>query len=446
MIKSLLKIIGLDRAILYTSSARIIQSFGSLITLVFIFKTLNLFEQGYFFTFSSILALRLFFELGINNIIIQFTAHESSNIELGFKYIIIEKKKSSKLFSIFQLIIKYYSKLTIFFILFIYTVGQIYFGLEDNYNVSWKIPWLLICLNAGMNFFISPFFAFFEGLGLVKEISFLRLIQTIISLFLTWTLLNYDARLYAAPIASIIALLVLYKLFYSKYNKTIRQCLAYNVTEAISYRYEIFPLQWKLAISWIAGYFIFQIFNPLVFKFSGPELAAKMGTTLSILNSILFISISWIQTKTPLISKYISQKKYFELDQLFNKSIIQSISISVLLTIILNIINYFVEISQFSILGLDLHGRFLGTFELIFISVSFIFNNYLGGLAIYLRSHKVEPLLLNSITFAILVSIGCTYFIKHFDIREMLLWYMIVSFMVSIWGTYIYIKFKKKYH
>lgn len=446
MIKKIKSIFGLDKAILYSSGARLIQSAGSLITLLFIFQGLSLFEQGYFFTFSSILALRLFFELGINNIIIQFTAHESSKILFNSNCILIEKEKSSKLFSIFHLISKYYPRITAIFLAFLYFIGYIYFDYENHYEVSWELPWLLICFNSGLNFFIAPYFSFFEGLGHVKQISFFRLLQTIITLLITWTLLYLDARLYAVPVGSIIALIIVYLLFYMKYRKVIYQCIHYELTERISYIKEIFPLQWKLAISWISGYFIFQLFNPLLFTFSGPGMAAKMGTTLAILNSILFVSISWIQTKTPKISKLIAQKKYTDLDNLFDTAIKQSGLISMILSTIFVLIVYLIDLFKISIMGLDFSGRFINPISMAIISLSFVFNNLLGGVAIYLRSHKVEPLMSNSIVFAILTIIGCTLSIKYFGINEMLLCYLIVSFSMTIWGLIIFKDFKKKYH
>src|SRR5574344_1686117 len=78
--------IGLDKSIAYTSTARIIQASGGVITALFIAKYLTKVEQGFYFTFGSILAIQTFFELGMNGIITQYVAHEASHLHWqGFR-------------------------------------------------------------------------------------------------------------------------------------------------------------------------------------------------------------------------------------------------------------------------------------------------------------------------------------------------------------------------
>jgi O-antigen/teichoic acid export membrane protein len=70
--------IGIDKAVGYTLSARIIQAFGSFVSLYLIALYLTKEEQGFYYTFGSILAIQVFFELGLNGIITQYAAHESA--------------------------------------------------------------------------------------------------------------------------------------------------------------------------------------------------------------------------------------------------------------------------------------------------------------------------------------------------------------------------------
>ena len=74
--------IGVDQAILFTGLARIVQAIGGLVVVVLVTKKLTNIEQGYYFTFASILAIQIFFELGFNNILSQYVAHEAINIRL----------------------------------------------------------------------------------------------------------------------------------------------------------------------------------------------------------------------------------------------------------------------------------------------------------------------------------------------------------------------------
>ncbi|MFK2504393.1 hypothetical protein ACIXPB_19920, partial [Bacteroides fragilis] len=89
----------------------------------------------------------------------------------------------------------------------------------------------------------------------------------------------------------------------------------------MDYKTEIFPYQWKIALSWISGYFIFQLFNPVLFATEGAVIAGQMGMTLAALNGIQSLSLSWMTTKIPLYSGLIAQKQYRQLDIIFNRTL-----------------------------------------------------------------------------------------------------------------------------
>ncbi|WP_431243073.1 hypothetical protein ACQ9BO_26135 [Flavobacterium sp. P21] len=114
----------------------------------------------------------------------------------------------------------------------------------------------------------------------------------------------------------------------------------------INYRLEIFPFQWKIALSWISGYFIFQLFNPVLFATEGAVVAGQMGMTLTVLNSIFSLAFSWISTKVPVFSSLIAQKNYKDLDALFDKTLLQSTALNILFLIVLFVIIFFYVISM----------------------------------------------------------------------------------------------------
>ena len=57
--------IGMDKSIAYSSGARIVQGVTGVGSIFFISTFLTGVEQGFYFTFGSILALQVFFELGL---------------------------------------------------------------------------------------------------------------------------------------------------------------------------------------------------------------------------------------------------------------------------------------------------------------------------------------------------------------------------------------------
>ncbi len=72
--------LGIDKSIFFTSSSSIIGAVGSVVSVILVVKFLTGVEQGYYYTFGSIVAIQIFFELGMNGIITQYVAHEASNL------------------------------------------------------------------------------------------------------------------------------------------------------------------------------------------------------------------------------------------------------------------------------------------------------------------------------------------------------------------------------
>src|ERR1035441_10108035 len=72
--------LGLDRAIFFTVLARFWQAFYGIVNLVLIARFLSPAQQGYYYTFYSIVALQIVFELGFSFVILQLAAHERAHL------------------------------------------------------------------------------------------------------------------------------------------------------------------------------------------------------------------------------------------------------------------------------------------------------------------------------------------------------------------------------
>ena len=126
--KALYKI-GIDKAIFYTVLARLIQAGGGVISIVFIAKYLTIVEQGYYFTFGSILAIQIFFELGLSTIITQFTAHEVAQLKWGNNTELIGPEESkSRLSSLLRFCVKWFSVIALLLLFILLITGYVFFN------------------------------------------------------------------------------------------------------------------------------------------------------------------------------------------------------------------------------------------------------------------------------------------------------------------------------
>ena len=445
LITKLLNTLGIDGAILYTSSARIIQAGGSIITLLLIAKFLSKEEQGFYYTFTSVLAIQIFFELGLSGILTQFVAHEMAHIKLENNIFKGEQKYISRLASIIHFSTKWYFIFALLLIIALILGGGIFFykNTQGVEHIQWEVPWLMVSIFGGLNLLISPIMAILQGMHKVKEIAKLTFIQQIIVMIVSWISLILGAKLYLVAInlmMNFFILLILYGL--SGYLKLLYNLLKYKVIEKINYWKEIFPYQWKIALSWASGYFIFQALNPIVFSFYGAVVAGKLGMTITILNGILALVISWTSTKIPLWSSYIAKREYDELD----KSVIYTIKKSTLVAF-LGICGAIILIGGLQYFNLNLGNRFL-PIELAFILLMTIpINNVINIWSASLRSFKKEPFLFVALMVG-LFSITEVYITaKFFSLTILIIGYFLVFALVSLpLNLYVYNKKKKEYY
>lgn len=442
--------IGIDGAIAFTILSRVIQAGGGVITLIFIAKCLTKVEQGYYYTFGSILAIQVFFELGLTGIIIQYVAHENANLiwndRISFRG---SEESSSRLSSLLRFTVKWFGVIAVLLFFGLLIAGYFFFGLfgENDVDVNWQTPWIILSITTSLSLMVSPILAFFEGLGRVKEVAKIRLFQQILQLTLVLFFFLLGFKLYSSPIAAILAFAIV-PIWILLSSKIKLLTFIWNKLGEwhVNYLLEIFPFQWKIALSWISGYFIFQLFNPVLFATEGAVVAGQMGMTLTVLNSIFALAFSWISTKVPIFSNLIAQKDYDQLDSLFNKTLIQSSILNALgLLAFFGVIFLFRDF-DIKIADKNFSERFLPFLTMFFMMVSILLNHIVGSWATYMRCHKKEPMLVQSVVMGILCSISTIGLGHYFGVIGITLGYMALTIISFIWTYFIFSTKKKEWH
>ncbi|MBF4492906.1 hypothetical protein IR010_10170 [Flavobacterium sp. MR2016-29] len=442
--------IGIDGAIAYTVLSRIIQAGGGVITLLFVARCLSKVEQGYYYTFGSILAIQIFFELGLSNIITQFVAHENASLVWNNKISFSGPQEAiSRISSLLRFTIKWFGIIAILLFFGLLIAGHFFFSEygKSNVIVEWKIPWLILSVTTSLSLMLSPILAFLEGLGRIKEVAKVRFMQQIVQLLFVLIFFSLGFKLFSSPLAAILSFgIVPLWIFFSEKKKLLNFIWKKIDVYTVNYRREIFPFQWKIALSWISGYFIFQLFNPVLFATEGPVVAGQMGMTLAILNAILMFSLSWVTTKIPIFSDLIAKKKYKELDVLFNKTLIQSSALNAFALTLFYLLIFLLRYFEIKISGKVLGNRLLPPLPMLFMMIPVLLNHVIAALATYLRCHKKEPMLVQSVVMGVFCCVSTIILGNYFGVIGMTCGYMILIFISSIWTYLIFRNKKQEWH
>lgn len=368
------------------------------ITLLMIPSCLSPVEQGYYYAFAGLIAMQVFFDLGFNSIIIQFVSHEFAHLSRDNKGRLKgSSAHRSRLASLLNMLRHWYRIAGVLFFVFLCPIGYIFFQAKGDLSPTvWFGPWFLQLFFTAFTLYFSPFLAFFEGQGQIGEVAKLRLCQSIFGYTLFWLLLLGGVGLWVAPVLPAVGALLSALWLRIRRNELRIEADATDQLIRISWYREIFPFQWRIALSWVSGYFIFSFLTPMVFQHQGPVEAGRLGITLSIFNAITTMGMSWVAAKAPNFSTLIALGQRKELNRLFvsvlRKSFIATTVIC--LTFLLVIIG--LHAMEFT-----LADRVASMPVLICMTLVTLANTVVFSTATYMRAHKEEPMLCNSVTMGI---------------------------------------------
>lgn len=440
MLNKILNYFNIDPAILYFISSKAIGLLYAPISFILITACLTEIEQGYYFTFASLLGISIFFELGLGIILTHFASHQFSKLKWNDNGKLVGNKQSLDFIkTLTQKSFFWYILAAILMSVVIIFMGMEIFSSKENVeNIEFYLPWTLLIIFFSINTSLIPLTSILEGCGGVKNVQKLRFLQQVLIIPFTWLALSLDGKLYVIFIEYFGYTMILFYWLFTNYKSFISQMFSSNnlFNNNISWFKDIFPLQWKIALSWISSYFLGYLFVPLLFYYSSEVIAGQMGMTLKITGYVYLFSMAWMNTKIPTFGSLINLNKFNELKILFNKSFksslfasfFSSFSLIILMLILYN-------------LNIEFSNRLLPINLIILLCIANIFNVVFSSVGGYLRSFKKEPMLYITLLLGLVVSLSNYLTTKYFNVEIMVYSYIIILVLIGL-PTHIYI-FKK---
>lgn len=396
--------------------------------------------QGYWYTFISLAALAIFADMGFSTILLQFSAHEYAHLKLERtrKILIGDKKYLVRLATLWHFAMRW--SVTVAFLVFpiILFVGYL-FLMQKETKVAWFIPWIIYGLTSVIVFINSMVLSFIEGCNKVGEVQKIRFLVSVVTVTTTIILLISGAELFSLAIAQFVGTTTCTAFIIIKYRVLLSQLNKISKDEFYPWKNEILPLLWRYAISWISGYFIFQVFTPIAFHYYGAVEAGKIGLTIAICTAIFGISNVWMTIITPKINILIAHKDYKILDVIFKRHLLLSI-----LTYILGII-ILLFVLKFMNHIFPLIDRIVSFPSLVIISVAWLFQLIINSFAVYMRAHKEEPLFILSFLSGLYIVFITVIISKYLSFDYFFMGFLSSYIFIFPWVMKIFYSYKRKY-
>lgn len=445
-IKKIASCVGINRAIGFSLLARSWQMFAGPITMLLVAHYFNLAQQGFYYTFSSVLALQVVFELGLAFVINQFASHEFTALSWGQAGKIHgDQHAVDRIHAIIKRSVIWYGGVALLMATFVLPAGLYFFSRHEvvGFAISWQGPWIALVLAASVYLPIIPVLAAIEGSGQVTQVNRLRLMQGVCSSVLTWAAILGGAGLYAAAVTFIVNIVFgsgWIARIYPALLSAIRRQKDGDEHSKFSWKREIWPMQWRIAVSWISGYFIFQLFTPILFYYHGPAMAGQMGMSLVIANMLNAVALVWLQANTPTMAQSVARGDWQALDRVFAQVFWQSVAVSVFGSVVVVTMLWIFSANP-------LVHRLLPLTDMIYLLIAFSLSHVIGALAHYLRMHKREPFMFLSVLGAMLVALAMWYFGRFHGSTGMVISLMVINLVYGLPSAlWLWLRLRKTWH
>jgi len=357
--------------------------------------------QGYYYTFASLLALQSFVELGLYVVVINVASHEWSRLRLDDTGVILgDADALSRLISLGRFIYRWYAVASVIFVVGVSLAGYATFSAGAEGDIRWQEPWLFLVATTGLSLWTMPIISLLEGCNQVATVNQYRLLRALTGNASLWLVLAFGGGLWAAAISTAVKLFTDLYLLLVRYGRFFKPFLRPQAGPGIDWKREIWPMQWKLGLAGLTNYFIFSLFNPVMFLYHGASVAGQMGMTLQIVSAAQMIALAWVSAKAPYFGVLVARKDYRGLDRLWRRITLVSLIVVVVGALVIGLLVYGIHA-----LDLSFARRLLPLWPTSLLLLAAVLMHISQCQTAYILAHKQAPFVILSLVGGVAIGL-----------------------------------------
>lgn len=396
--------LGVDNAVGFAVLSRFWQLLTGPLTQLLIVFSFSKATQDYYYAFGNMLGMQIFVELGLSVVLINLASHEWASLQLVEGRIAGTPESLSRLVSLGRLMFRWYSVAAVMFGIVVCVAGVWFLNdttrlrqasQSSAESVVWLWPWVsLVTLNAAQ-LWLLPRTSILEGCGQLPTINRFRFWQGVLGSVTVWLLMIAGFGIWALVGSAFIRLSGESWLTFRIYRRFFETFAVTKVSSELSWKDEILPLQWRMAVQGGAMWFASQMPGLMLLRQAEGE-SGRFGMTMTILTALQSATMAWIETRRPHFGTLIAKRDYVELDRLFFR--LTRVSI-LLLSIAL--FGFALAVAW---MGTRTHwlfdrlsGRMLPATTTLIFAGAFIAYQFVMCSGIYVRAHRRDPYLATTV-------------------------------------------------
>lgn len=397
--------------------------------------------QGYYYTFSSVLALNIFFELGFSNIVKYFAGHEWAKLSLDQQGRIVgDADAYSRLVSLGRISFRWYLMGGIIVALGIGTAGYVFFSRSPDAGVTWVAPWFALSVLGGINMALLPVWSLLEGCNQVSNVYFFRTVGAVLVTLATWASIYLGAGLWTASISTTILLLWSAVFLLRRYRHFFQSFFSRSTGACVNWWGEIWQVQWRTAVSYLSGYFTAYIFTPILFHFHGPVVAGQFGMSWALVGAVGGVATMWSTPRGPQFAVMIARKDYKTIDHILHR--IMAVALGVLLA---GGLAAWLLVYGLNMINHPFAARLIPPLPMALLLAGIVVAHVLHPTSVYLRAHKKEPYMVLSIVAAVMIGLSSLVLGCKFGAIGVTTAYLVSQLILFPWGLAIFLRCRNEW-
>jgi hypothetical protein len=432
-----------ETAAVWSVAGKITQAVAALVTAALILVSFTPTVQGYHYSFASLLALQIFLELGLATVVTTFSSHEWVRLRLDDSGRVGgDRHALGRLSGLALASFRWY--LLAGFILFgVLALGGTFFlsTRDEGTGVGWQTPWLLLCAASVLTFSLTPLWALLQGCGQVNEVYRYRFIDGLGKNVVLCASIAAGAGLWSAGLTALFSAALAACFLWVRHRQFFASLIAgLEPTYSVNWRREVFPVQWRIGVSWISGFFAFYLFTPAIFFFEGPAAAGQMGITWAIVSGLSALASTWAQTRTPQFAHLVADRKFGELDRMA----MQTGTIGVAVSLACGLVGVG-ALATAQIYFPDVAARFLPLGPVALFLASDVPHQVSVVQSTYLRAFKREPFMILSVVIGALIAVGTVLLTPAIGVTGPAISYQVAMIVGLAMATRIFLRARKEW-
>lgn len=382
-----------DAAAVYGMIGRLWLILTGPLTIIVLAVYLTPYAQGYFFTFISLAAARTVAELGLGQAIIVKMAQWCPPTTNPADAV------PPRAAGLIRFAAKWFAGAGVVIGALLCLGGTVLLGAGDGLpTAEWLPPWIALSWLVGIDVALSGLLFPLEGAGHVRSVYFCRMVRSIVNSVVLWLLILFGLQLWSISIALACSLVWTTYFLFAKGKLVVAALRPGAAVAKINWLSEVFPAQWRLALSSLAEYVSFNTVIPLMYVMHGAVIAGQLGVTWQLAYAVHSTAGAIVATRFPEFSRLAGARSVRELDGLFLSTSLISMALCSL-----GALGFGVGVLLLEKSGLQIATRLLPFDQVVVLLIGMLFWHSNLTVVSYLRAHGGDPYLPASLIGATLL-------------------------------------------